>query len=100
MYFSDEMGNHELFSTSKSIGKTLLKDGLDESVTTLKRDIKAGLNKTTKVSNDLVLQLGTIEAMLTDEYDEATLSDEEEKSILSEDYRSILITNKENEPFS
>ena len=28
MYFSDEMGNHELFSTSKSIGKTLLKPSL------------------------------------------------------------------------
>ena len=65
----------------------------------MKRDIKAGLNKTTKVSNDLVLQLGTIEAMLTDKYDEATLSDEEEKSILSEKYRTILITWKENEPF-
>jgi hypothetical protein len=65
----------------------------------LKRDIKAGLNKTTKVNKAIVLQLGTIEAMLTDKYDEATLSDEEEKSILSEKYRTILITWKENEPF-
>ena len=28
MYFSDEMGNNELFSTSKSKGKTLLKPSL------------------------------------------------------------------------
>jgi hypothetical protein len=76
-----------------------VKDRLNESVITLKRDIKAGLNKTTKVSNAIVLQLGTIEAMLTDEYDEATFSDEGEKSMLPEKYRTILLTKKESAPF-
>ena len=58
---------------------TELKDELNESVTTLQRDIKAGLNKTTHVSDAIFLQLGTIQAILTDKYDVATLSDEEEK---------------------
>jgi len=79
--------------------KTELKDELNEAVTTLKDDMKTGLSKTMELNEGIVLQLGTIEAMLTDKYDEVTISDMDEKSILSEDYRTITITKKDSEPF-